>query len=246
MSLFAPAHSREDIWALFAFNYEIAKTREVVSESRLGLIRLQWWRERIGDIFDRGEVPDNEILKALAVAIKNHNLPREHFETLIYAREFDLEDVLPANMDGFLNYADFTSVPLMKMAVQVAGGDPDYEPVQAAAVNYALMGILRAVPTHARQRRCYLPDDLMKKHGVTLNKLYDFLKPEEGIKNVAKDVAGFFVTDVRPENKFLRAAQAISGLYHRQIAAAEYDVFSNRMIHPPAFKEARVFVKAIF
>ena len=51
LSLFAPADRREALWALFAFNHEIAKTREVVTEMQLGLIRLQWWREQVTNIF---------------------------------------------------------------------------------------------------------------------------------------------------------------------------------------------------
>src|ERR1041385_2992054 len=44
-ALFAPADRREALFALYAFNYEIARVREIVSEPMLGQIRLQWWRE---------------------------------------------------------------------------------------------------------------------------------------------------------------------------------------------------------
>jgi NADH dehydrogenase [ubiquinone] 1 alpha subcomplex assembly factor 6 len=95
------AERREALWALFAFNYEIAKTREVVSETALGLARLQWWREAIGNIYGGGEFPQHEILKALAPAIKTHGLTSEYFDTLVYAREFDLENICPRRWTGF-------------------------------------------------------------------------------------------------------------------------------------------------
>ena len=41
MTLFAPSEHREALFALYAFNIEISKTREVVSEAMLGAIRLQ-------------------------------------------------------------------------------------------------------------------------------------------------------------------------------------------------------------
>ena len=44
-ALFAPADRREAIFALYAFNYEIARVREIVTQPMLGQIRLQWWRE---------------------------------------------------------------------------------------------------------------------------------------------------------------------------------------------------------
>ena len=46
-ALFAPADRREALFALYAFNLEIAKTREVVTEPVLGQIRLQWWYDAI-------------------------------------------------------------------------------------------------------------------------------------------------------------------------------------------------------
>lgn len=242
LSLFAPAACREHLWALFAFNYEIAKTREVVSETMLGLARLQWWREAVGKIYDTGDFPQHEILKALAPAIKKYNLPREEFETLVYAREFDLENVLPANIEGFLNYADFTSTPLMKLAVRIMGGDVDYEPVQQVAVNFAIAGLLRAIPFHASQRRCYLPEELMKRHGVSLRQLHDFLKPEEGLKALVKEISAHFVGGIKTRNRFLRATQKLAGLYLKQIEKARYDVFDPRLKIPPAFKELRVFL----
>src|SRR5258706_7401227 len=45
--LFAPAARREALFALYAFNYEIARVRESVTEPMLGQIRLQWWRANI-------------------------------------------------------------------------------------------------------------------------------------------------------------------------------------------------------
>lgn len=243
LSLFAPAKVREDLWALFAFNHEIAKTREVVSETALGLARLQWWREAIGKIYS-GEVVEHEVLKVLASAIKKHDLPREEFDTLIYAREFDLEDVLPSNMDGFLHYADYTTTPLLKLAVKIAGGNPDYEPVQVVAVNYAIAGLLRAVPFHARQRRCYLPEDEMKAHGVTLRQLHDFLKPEAGLRDVVKAAAGHFVNDVKTGNRFLRAVNGLSRVYMKQLKRAGFDPFDARLAVPPYFKELRVYLSA--
>ncbi|HTV90379.1 MAG TPA: squalene/phytoene synthase family protein, partial [Stellaceae bacterium] len=46
-ALLAPAEKREALFALYAFNYEIARVRETVREPMLGQIRLQWWREAI-------------------------------------------------------------------------------------------------------------------------------------------------------------------------------------------------------
>ena len=154
LSMFAPADTRPALWALFAFNHEIAKTRDVVSETQMGMIRLQWWRERIEQLYKEHSGEDShEILGPLALAIKKYSLPEADFDTLLYAREFDLEDVLPADIEGVLNYADFTTRPLMNLALRIVGDDPTQEPVQAASINYALAGLLRSVVFCAQNRR---------------------------------------------------------------------------------------------
>jgi len=237
--MFVPASVREGLWALFALNYEIAKTREVVSETQLGLIRLQWWRERIAEIYDGKMPPGNEILESLAEAIARYDLPQEHFDTLLHVREFDLEDVLPGNVEGLVNYADFTSTPLLKLAMQVVGGDVQREPVQVVAVNAGLVGILRAVSFHARQRRCYLPEDLLKEAGQRLDHLYEF-KPVEGLSDVIKSVLEQFVDGVSCENILLRKQQKLAEIYMWQLKSCDYDVFHSRMAVAPAFKVLRL------
>jgi len=46
-SLFAPAEIRPYLFALYAFNHELARIGETVHEPMMGQIRLQWWREAI-------------------------------------------------------------------------------------------------------------------------------------------------------------------------------------------------------
>ncbi len=245
LSHFAPDKCREALWALFAFNHEIVKTREVVSETQLGLIRLQWWRDAIAAIYTQkgtsegGDVPEHEVVQPLAQAIQEYDLDRELFDALIYAREFDLEDVLPANVEGVLHYADFTSTPLLKLAVKIAGGDAETEPVSVVATNYALMGILRGTVSFARQRRCYLPQDVMEQFSVSSNQLYE-LKKQDGLKDVVKIVADEFVGGVGCDNRFLRASQKLSGMYCKQLKQLNYDLFDRRVVLPPAFKVLRL------
>src|SRR5690606_27697757 len=120
-TLYMPPRVRPALWALYAFNYEIARTREVVTDTTLGLIRLQWWRDAVGGIFEGGAPEGNPVLAELAQAVAAHGLPREPFNNLVYAREFDLEDLQPAHMEGLLNYAAYTSAPLMELGLRCAG-----------------------------------------------------------------------------------------------------------------------------
>src|SRR5918994_1208498 len=87
--LFAPRARRGQLFALYAFNLEVAKTAEVVSEPMLGQIRLQWWREAVAGIY-AGAPPRHEVIRPLGDAVRARRLTREHFERLLDARAFDL------------------------------------------------------------------------------------------------------------------------------------------------------------
>lgn len=242
LSMFVPAQYRADVWAVLAFNYEIAKTREVVSESTLGLIRLQWWRDMIGGIYEGQAVPEHEVLKPLETAIKSRDLSREMFEKLIYAREFDLENVQPGNIEGLMNYADFTTTPLLELIVKIMGDDPAQEFIQPMAINSALIGVLRATPFHARQGRLLLPEDLTMKHDITIDNIFE----EDCRKRVCDLVQE--IMDAMPErasadNLFLKSMIALSDLYARQIRVQGYDVISPLLQREPFFKVLRVFWK---
>ena len=240
VAMLMPAAAREALFALFAFNHEIAKTREVVSETQLGMIRLQWWRDAIKGIYEEGMVLEHEVVKPLVVAIEAYDLPRELFDKLIYAREFDLEDVLPGNVEGLVNYAEFTCAPLIELAMRVLGDDVEGEPVNIVAVNYALSGVLRAVPFYARNRRCLLPEGLMVKHGQSVNQLFEY-KRSEGLPRVIEAVAEQVVPGVKAGSKFLRASQVLAEMYAGQVRKCGYDVFHARMVVEPGFKALRVF-----
>lgn len=242
IALFAPAAAREALWALYAFNYEIARTREVVSDTTLGLIRLQWWRDSLDEIY-RNETPRrHEVLTPLAVAIQTYNLPKDLFFNLIYAREFDLENVAPANMQGLLHYADFTTTPLNTLAQIICADSDTDETVKAVSVNYALAGLIRSVPHHVSMHRCMLPEDVLHAFGMTPQKLFDF-NQKSALPQVIEKVMSAFteIRDVR--SRVLRAHNALSQIYANQIRALKYDVYDPRMVVPPKFKEMRLWFK---
>lgn len=227
------------MWPLLAFNYEISRTREVVTDTTIGLIRLQWWRDALDQIYQGGAVPKNDVVQELAETIDKYQLPKDHFDALIYAREFDLEDVLPASLEGLVNYADFTHTPLLKLCLMIGGEQEDCRDI---AVAYVLVGLLRSLLFHARQLRCYLPADLVEQGGVNLKSLYD-LKPDAALPAVVKiiaDLAQKHLAEKRPHHKLLRGMRAATELYLGRIKACQYDPYHPSWLRPPAFKELRV------
>ncbi|MEQ8193909.1 MAG: phytoene/squalene synthase family protein [Rhodospirillales bacterium] len=168
-AMFAPPNRREALFGLYAFNLEIARIRESVSESLIGRMRLQWWRDALESIY-AGTGPDHPVARALAAAVEAHGLTRSHFETLIEAREADMRNEPFETTDELIAYADGTSVPLMHLAVEildVAAGESIDAAVRAAGRAWALTGLMRAIPFHRANGRTFLPEDLCRACGFT-------------------------------------------------------------------------------
>src|SRR5215475_14937298 len=72
-ALFAPFGRREALFALYAFNLELARARESVREPLMGRMRLQWWREALEEIA-AGRPRAHEVVRPLAAAIAAHGL----------------------------------------------------------------------------------------------------------------------------------------------------------------------------
>src|SRR5262245_60576664 len=86
MALFAPADRRDDLFALYAFNVEVARIRELIREPMMGLMRLQWWRDAIAEIY-AGSERRHQVAQPLAAVVRRRGLSREHFDRLLDARE---------------------------------------------------------------------------------------------------------------------------------------------------------------
>ncbi len=167
-ALFAPADRHAALFAILAFNQEIARVRETVSEPMLGQIRLQWWREAIEGVYS-GTPRRHEVIEPLAQAVRRHRLSRAYFDALIDARERDLDDAPPADMAALEAYAVATAAPLGSLMAETlgAGGSAQaLDAAQRAAVAFALVGLMRAVPFHAARSRLYLPAERLAAHGL--------------------------------------------------------------------------------
>jgi 15-cis-phytoene synthase len=159
-ALFAPPHKRDALLTLYAFNHEIARAREAVSEPPLALIRLQWWREVVEGAQKRHEIAD-----PLAAAIAGGELQRSDLLALIDAREAEVEpaiETLAAWRDYLMSSAGGLAVAAARL---LGAGDPEIVRVHGAG--YGAAGVLRSVAVLARQNRCLLPKDCLVGHGLS-------------------------------------------------------------------------------
>lgn len=186
---FAPQPARDDLLALYAFNLEVARIRESVREPLLGQMRLQWWREFLDRVF-AGSTVDHPVAEALSSTIRRNALNRAEFECLLTGREQDMEEAAPADEAELISYADRTSGSLLVLALQVLGVATPAATAAARNIGiaWALTGLLRAVPCHARARRVYLPSELNAKAGLNVWAMFE-KGATPGISEVTEAVA---------------------------------------------------------
>jgi phytoene synthase len=163
-TLFAPAHIRDALYALYAFNVELAQLRDRAREAAPGEIRLQWWREVLqGE--RHGETMASPVAASLVRTIEDYALPVNTIMALLEARRFDLYDEPMRTVAELENYALKTTSAVIAIAAQILGVDAGTA-ARPAGLAYALTELLTALPRHAERRQLYLPIEVLDRHGI--------------------------------------------------------------------------------
>lgn len=162
---FAPKAIRQKLITLYAFNLEVARISEKVTEPRLGEIRLQWWREAVEEVFRGGPVADHPIVQALADLVRENNLPLAPFDALLTARVSDLSAAPFEAWSDLDAYVDATAGGIIRLAAQICAPDLALSPQRANAIQLAgrawgLSGMMRALPTWTSRGRSFFPANL--------------------------------------------------------------------------------------
>ena len=168
-ALFAPRPVREPLFALYAFNVELARAAEQVSEPQLGEIRLQWWRDAL-DRAAAGEATGHPVADAVGSAVRRYALSRDSLAGLIDARSFDVSVKIMPDTPALDDYLGKTAGALFRLAAEVTAPHrtAEIEPaVRASGIAYGLTGLMRALPVHASRGRVDLPAETLLRHGTS-------------------------------------------------------------------------------
>jgi phytoene synthase len=167
-TLFAPAPFRPALFALYAFDSEVASVADRVSQPLAGEVRLQWWH----DIVTAGELDaaaGSPVASALIAAMHSFNLPRHVLVDLIQARHFDLYQDNIASMAELDLYAEQTAGAIFYLAAYIlGGGDSPHlsEVARHAGIAFAVGRLLSAFGVHAARGRLYVPAEIFQRHAA--------------------------------------------------------------------------------
>lgn len=229
-TLFAGGVARARLVAIYAFNVEIARVRETVSEPMLGQIRLQWWREAFDEIEAGKPARKHPLVAALAAVRPDFGPLREAID----ARERDLDDAPFVDLAEMTAYAEGTGGSIARAAF----GAP-HPAARAIGTAYALAGMLRALPFFARQRRTPLPLDAIAAAGLTPDAIHEN-KAGSALRAVVEPVASraaALLAEARAhrveKTSFAAALPAkVAALALRRLADAGFDPFAPALHRP--------------
>lgn len=149
LALAAPTGVQEAWLALAAFNLELARTSDRVTDPNLGLLRLQWWRDALGEIGAGGPVRGHQV--ALGLSNVGERLDLISLETLISAREADLDTEPFADQEALTAYLIQTSGALMRAQAVVLGVKDAEAIANHLGCAFGCIGMARTLAAQAGQ-----------------------------------------------------------------------------------------------
>ena len=164
-TLFAPDNKREYLLALYAFNAEILRVRDVVSDPNIGMIRLQWWRDTIDSLYDGGDGAGHPVAAALGSAIKAGQLPKQALADLVTAHEFDLfQDRMPGmvELEAYMGEAYSRLIMMAAMILDAAEAPKASDCAGLAGVAQGLALVM----ADTRHRDPFLPEGMSVSEAV--------------------------------------------------------------------------------
>ncbi len=165
--LFLPPERRRAITALYAYCREVDDVVDECTDAGVARVKLAWWRDEIGKLYD-GK-PQHPVTQALACAVVTHDLQRQHMLELIDGMAMDLDYNRYPDFDTLKLYCHRVAgvVGLMSASIFGYSDKQTLEYAPALGLAFQLTNIIRDVGEDARRNRIYLPLDELEKFKVS-------------------------------------------------------------------------------
>jgi hypothetical protein len=151
----APAEARPLLFALYAFNLEMARAPWASQETMIAEMRLQWWRDIGAEIAAGGPVRRHNVATPLGQLLRADLAV--HIDAMAEARRWDIYKDPFADEAEFDSYIDATAGGLMWMAA-ASLGQAEEAIVRQFAYGAGIANWFRAIPELVAQKRIPLLD----------------------------------------------------------------------------------------
>jgi len=172
-TLFAPAAERRALLALYAFNVEIVRVRDQVSQPLPGEIRFQWWTDLFSGLA-HGSAEGNPVAAELLRAVRDFDLPVEPLSLLVDEHQFDLYNDPMPTMTALEGYLDATCSSLFALAARIMGASSDEAEHLArhAGLAQGIAQVITNLPRDASHRQLFLPQQFLTDHGCAMEDVF--------------------------------------------------------------------------
>ena len=252
-ALFAAPPARQHLFALYALNLELSRIAESVSETGLGEIRLQWWRETLDGI-TQGRPREHPVAIALAGTGALRNWHRAGLDRMIGARADDLLDVPFADQAALTGYAEGTGSTLLELSLETLGIADDQVRTATKPLGraWALAGMMRATGFLAARGRCVFPADVMSRHGATMRDLRKGTA-SDGVRNAVAEIAGWAEADLAAATRTqtprgalpVMLTATLTRAYLRRLRRVQFNPFDARLELSPLARQWAVLLRAV-
>ncbi|PPQ69609.1 hypothetical protein CVT24_001365 [Panaeolus cyanescens] len=190
ISHFYPKHVQPGYFAIKAFSVELASVADTVSNSVIGQMRMQFWRDAIKGIND-GRPPKHPVALALFDASKKWKLSSYHLKRIVDARDAELQSPSYLTVDSLTSHAESTSSTVLYLLLQLLSLHSSDLSHAASHLGTAqtFSTLLRALPYHAKKGEMVIPAELTAKHGVNQEEVFRYGPEAPGIESAVFDFA---------------------------------------------------------
>lgn len=223
-TLFIDPPARRSLLALYAFNTEIVRIREQVSQPLPGEIRLQWWTDTLAGS-GHGGVEGNPVAAELLRAVSRHALPVAALSQLIDVHLFDLYNDPMPTVTALEAYAADTDGTLLALAARIV--DQGSEAIDHLARHAGMaLGITRAIarlPFDSARRQLFMPLELLERHGSNEAEAYAG-KETPALRQAINDLIGVALSHLDAAQQLLAEAPPAACRAFLPLALARRDL----------------------
>jgi len=172
-ALFVPAEERRTLLALYAFNAEISRIRDQITQPLPGEIRMQWWTDLLAGTA-HGGVEGNPVAAELMLAIRSFGLPVEPMSRLIEEHQFDLYNDPMPTLAALEGYVHETSSVLFGLTARILAPPSAEIEHLARHAGFALgfLQVIVSLPRDAARRQLFLPLQFLQGHGSGIEEVF--------------------------------------------------------------------------
>jgi len=166
-----PRRQREAIYAVYAFCRIVDDAVDLGRDREEQRRELQRWRKEIARVY--GGAPEHPAAQRLQEAIRSFLIPRETLLEIIAGVEMDLERATYETFDDLYPYCYRVASAVGLCCIEIFGYTDRQAREYAVNLGIALQltNILRDVQADARAGRIYVPQEDLRRFGVTAEDL---------------------------------------------------------------------------